>query len=349
MAAPRETIIFQNYSTPYRHDLFESLGAMLPGLTVVHSQRPVDEGRQWAESTPTTYRVVAAPRLKLGPSVIFAPPLSLLRGAAGKSFVLHDDNPANLSMVLWGAVLRLLGARPKLWVEHIPDGTKTGAKGIYQRLCSRLLLRLCDEAIAFSGMSEAYVRDANPRIPVARMVQTVPRMLGPAVERQGPVRRFGFLGSEQARKNLALLLEVFAALDGPYELHVAGVKPRRHADERIKWWGYVDTETREAFFSSIDMLVLPSRAEPWGLVVNEAMERGCLAMASSACGSSELTVALDRELVFEPTREGVTDAIRRALALDADALRSRLPTTVAVYSSSAGARRLLEIIAPSAR
>jgi hypothetical protein len=349
MAASPETIILQNYSTPYRHDLFEALGTILPGLTVVHSQRPADEGRQWAEQTPTAYRVVAAPRLKIGPVVAFGLPFEILVSAHRKSIVLHDDNPANLSMVLWGSVLRLLGARPKLWVEHVPDATKTGGKALYQKLCSQLLLGLCDEAIAFSAMSERYVRGLNRKIRIARMVQTVPAATGTTPDRHGPVRRFGFMGSDQGRKNLTLLLEAFAGLDGPYELHIAGLKPRDHADQRVRWWGYVDADVRERFFNSVDMLVLPSSAEPWGLVVNEALERGCLAMASTACGSSELTAAVDPALVFEPTITGIAAALRTATELDADVLRGRVRAALVPYGSSAGARRLLEIIAPSDR
>lgn len=337
-------ILFQNYFSPYRHTLMERVGAELTGLAVAYSQTPDAEGRRWEVATSSHYRQQQLPSRKIGPFVFFGVPLDLLRGARGRTVVLHDDNPANLSMIAWGVLYRLLGARTLLWVEHIPDPAKGRLKGAYQRFCSRLLMAASHKVVAFSALSEAYVRSISPKARVARMVQTTPSPAHNSLPRHGPIRRFGFIGSAQSRKNLALLIEAFRSLQGDVELHIAGVPVADRGDARIHDWGYVDGDRREEFFAAIDMLVLPSVSEPWGLVVNEAMQRGALAMVSEACGSSELAAAVSPDLVFEPTVEGIAAALRRTQSLDADALRARLPEALAPYAETAAAERLTAIL-----
>ena len=48
------------------------------------------------------------------------------------------------------------------------------------------------------------------------------------------------------------------------------------------------------------MLILLSKIEPWGLVVNEAMARGCIPLVSKACGARDL---LSDEYIFEETSD----------------------------------------------
>lgn len=344
MNAPEETIIFQNYFTPYRHVLFERIGRKLPGLTVLYSQGPEQEGRRWVEEAPSTYAARRLPSLKLGPLVFFAVPWKLLGGGRRKVVVLHDDNPAGLSMVVSAVLFRVLGARTLLWVEHTPTSGR-GIKLGYQHLCSRVLMALTRHVVAFSSMSEAYIRILRPQARISRMVQSVPQPATAPAPRSGCIRRFGFIGSAQPRKNLAALLHAFGGLCGEdVELHVAGVPPRGGGDKRVLWWGYVDGEERERFFSAIDMLVLPSLQEPWGLVVNEALDRGALAMVSKACGSRELVGNIDPALVFEPTSSGIAAALERSLSLDAAALRERAAIAAKAYSTDAAAERLSVII-----
>jgi len=341
MTQVTDVVVLQNYFTPYRRALFEAVGAELDALTVVHSRRPDQDGRRWTEEGATHYQTLRAPSVALGPLVFFALPWRLLRRARQTLFVLHDDNPANLSMIGWAALLRLLGVRTLLWSEHVPDDGR-GVKLAYQRACSFLLTRLVRRTIAFSQLTETYVRELAPHAAIDRMIQSVPQPRDVPPARIGPVRRFGFMGSAHPRKNLAALLQAFAATTGG-ELHVAGILVGSE-DPRIHWWGYVDGAEREQFFATIDMLVLPSLKEPWGLVVNEALDRGALAMVSTASGSRELVEAINPALVFEPTPEGIAVALRHWFGRDVDAVRQRAAEAAGAYSTAAAARRLLEII-----
>jgi glycosyltransferase involved in cell wall biosynthesis len=85
--------------------------------------------------------------------------------------------------------------------------------------------------------------------------------------------------------------------------------------ETIRFAGFRNQTELPAFYALADLLVLPSRREPWGLVVNEAMNAGCAILASDRVGAA-------RDLV----REGVNGAIFPAGSVQAlaEALRRLL-------------------------
>jgi glycosyltransferase involved in cell wall biosynthesis len=63
--------------------------------------------------------------------------------------------------------------------------------------------------------------------------------------------------------------------------------------------------------SNADLLVLPSRFDGWGAVVNEAIIAGVPAICSSACGARDL-ISESRGEVFETENvEGLAAALRR--------------------------------------
>ena len=107
----------------------------------------------------------------------------------------------------------------------------------------------------------------------------------------------------------------------PY-LVVIGDGPLRPELERvaagcksIRFAGFRNQTELPAFYALADLLVLPSRREPWGLVVNEAMNAGCAILASDRVGAAQ-------DLV----REGVNGAIFPAGSVPrlAEALRRLL-------------------------
>jgi glycosyltransferase involved in cell wall biosynthesis len=55
--------------------------------------------------------------------------------------------------------------------------------------------------------------------------------------------------------------------------------------ERVRFAGFRNQTELPLFFRLSDVFVLPSRHEPWGLIVNEAMASGCAVIVSSDVGS----------------------------------------------------------------
>jgi glycosyltransferase involved in cell wall biosynthesis len=132
------------------------------------------------------------------------------------------------------------------------------------------------------------------------------------------------------------------------------LRPRIEAEgrallgDRFHLHGFVNQSEIGRYYTAADVLVLPSRYETWGLVVNEAMQFGVPAIVSSKVGCH-------RDLIVEGTTGMVfADGNERALArclerfLGEPGLARRLGDAarvhIAAYSteaSAAGIRRAL--------
>ena len=79
--------------------------------------------------------------------------------------------------------------------------------------------------------------------------------------------------------------------------------------------GFVNQSELPAYYHAADVIVLPSEAEPWGLVVNEAMAAGVLPVVSDRVGAGpDLVVGVGEVYPCGDTAR-LADALRRALAL----------------------------------
>lgn len=335
--------IVQNYYTPYQHAIFEQMARSGTDLTVYYLQRPEHEGRRWAPIGETAYTVVNCSSFALGPFIFF------WLWPQPRTVVLIDNNPTNLCMLFWAMILKLNGKRLLLWEKHIPDLFKPYSKQLFQRLCSKGLCAICDTAIVFCEMTNVYLRSLPTNIPAKRMLCVVPDARRPLIRRSGPIRSFGYIGARSKRKNVTALIDAFEALeDMDISLNMAGMDPMGDpTTNRIRWWGYVDGEVREDFYRSVDVIVLPSLADPWGLVVNEALQRGCICAVSTACGSAELIGAIDSRLVFEPRQQNIEDCLRWLLSLsqaEIARLAERCEAHIAEYTVDNGAKILERII-----
>jgi glycosyltransferase involved in cell wall biosynthesis len=155
--------------------------------------------------------------------------------------------------------------------------------------------------------------------------------------------RFLFVGRPEPEKGLAVLADAWRAAELPSEraaLVLAGIDPsltaiapdgpRRQGDASMFGLGAVDPVELRNVYAACDVLVLPSIAtrtfrEPWGLVVNEAMNRGLPVIVSDAVGAAAGGLMRDEVngLVVEA---GDSDALAHAIVRLADdpQLRARL-------------------------
>ena len=162
-----------------------------------------------------------------------------------------------------------------------------------------------------------------------------------------------FASKLQARKHADHLVEAYrrflsgAASSGlspehrPYLVIVGDGEERPALEDRcrdlqlkdVRFAGFRNQSELPRFFELADVFVLPSRHEPWGLVVNEAMAAGCPVIVSSEVGShadlvtdgvegcvfpvgdvSALTAALHRVFSTADTARIMGEAARRRVA-----------------------------------
>lgn len=311
-------LIFQNYYTPYRAALFAEIKRLGQDIVVLYAHSGEDEGRRWVDPRSGTFPSIEMRHWRFRKAVFFAVPQASLRQAS--RMVVLDNNPTNMAMIFWAFAMRLRGKPMHVWVEHIPDSFKGRLKSAYQKACSRMLLGLAGRALSFSALTDKYLDSIGYGKVRARMLQVTPRTSASESSgiRAGVVRSFGYLGSDQERKNVGELLSAFDSLNtDSLELRIAGFG-HPQTDGRKTYCGYVDGDAREAFFQSVDVLVLPSLADPWGLVVNEALDRGCLCIVTRECGAAEM---VDPRLVCGTSAGEIAACMRFVAGLSAEELR----------------------------
>jgi glycosyltransferase involved in cell wall biosynthesis len=221
-----------------------------------------------------------------------------------------------------------------------------------------LLYRRADAVVTYGSHVSRYVeryRGSTDNVFEAPQAATLPR----AARAPHDGFRLLFVGRLEREKGLDVLLEAWrrAELPGAAELLIAGEGPLWPSGSGVRALGQVPREELPKIYASADALVLPSVPtatfrEPWGLVVNEAMQQGTPAIASDAVGAVAGGLVRDgRNGLVAPAGDAEALAVRiRALAMNPD-LRTRLGEAaredVRAYSDDAwvdGVRRALAAV-----
>jgi glycosyltransferase involved in cell wall biosynthesis len=146
----------------------------------------------------------------------------------------------------------------------------------------------------------------------------------------GPGLRLGFLGRLHPKKNVDTLLRALALLperftliiggDGPPDLRstLVSLADQLGISRRVSWKGFVPSDRKDEFFQSIDVLVMPSAFESFGIVAAEAMMRGVPAIVSRPTGAAEIISRHGGGLAVDSNETGLTEAL---LSLDNDRQR----------------------------
>lgn len=118
---------------------------------------------------------------------------------------------------------------------------------------------------------------------------------GTAKERKG-LPRIIFVGSIDERKNILGLVEAATGNENLFsDFLIAGggpleteLKERIAAHPKIHYLGRVKNTAVPDLLAASDLLVLPSRFDGWGAVVNEALGQGTRVLCSDACGAAAM-------------------------------------------------------------
>ncbi|HEX4188370.1 MAG TPA: glycosyltransferase family 4 protein [Solirubrobacteraceae bacterium] len=239
---------------------------------------------------------------------------------------------AHVPLILWGS----LWAHPQT-IAHA-----------FSYLPLRRLYRSADAIVTYGPHVSAYVGARGARnVHVAPQsvdneFWSSPQARAPAGEwwpREASVRVL-FVGRPAREKGLEVLLEAWRertriAPGGALVLAGVGARPpgwiaASAAAEGVLCTDALAPEALRDVYEGCEMLVLPSLAtrtfrEPWGLVINEAMNRGLPVVASDAVGAAAGGLVRERQngLVVPAGDAGALGAAIRELAGDAR-MRERL-------------------------
>jgi glycosyltransferase involved in cell wall biosynthesis len=110
--------------------------------------------------------------------------------------------------------------------------------------------------------------------------------------------RFIYVGQLVRRKRVDLLLKAIGKMSGQWSLRIIGSGPeecsltalthRLGIAERVTFCGAMRNPATIVALNGADVLVLPSRFDGYGAVVNEALLRGVPVICSNQCGARQL-------------------------------------------------------------
>ncbi len=152
------------------------------------------------------------------------------------------------------------------------------------------------------------------------------------------------LPQEASRPRLVLKLVGF----GPLDAHLRSVAAQLGIEPFVEFHGPASMGDLPSIYSAADGLVLPSRSEPWGLVVAEAMCCGLPAIVSDRCGCAADLVTPQTGWIF---RAGDAGELTAALQQFVDSSREKLAAMGAAargvasrFSPERGAAAVLECL-----
>ena len=282
--------LLEKTRTPYRPPLFEYIGEQVE-LTVYYVGATL-ERRQWSvKEEAQNYQIQVPETRHMGPFTI-VPGLKRQLCSEGYDEVIVSAGVNTLPSSLLGASAAAeLGARLTVWSEFIHTPWIRGRdRSLLIRLAKspfnwfidqvqRYLYGRADRIVAYSQLAkEAAISTGVSRQKVTAAPQWYPpEILSEPESTDGTDSyRVLYVGSLSEAKGVDVLLDV-ARDSSDIEFAFAGSGPLRDAvataaDEytRIYELGYIEGKQKATAFAAADLLVLPTRHDAWGLVVNEA-------------------------------------------------------------------------------
>jgi glycosyltransferase involved in cell wall biosynthesis len=184
---------------------------------------------------------------------------------------------------------------------------------------------MCDAIVYGSPMELelSRTRDSGGKSVVVWHGLGVPSGPVPSIYSGAPTFVVGFLGRLHPVKNVEALIRAVSLLSGDCQLKLAGDGVEKYvgtlrrlaqdeaAGSDIQFLGKVDGAAKMSFLRHVDVLVLPSWSESFGLAAAEAMLVGTPVIVSDRSGIAELVRSHDGGLVVSPTPQAVAAAIDR--------------------------------------
>lgn len=152
--------------------------------------------------------------------------------------------------------------------------------------------------------------------------RSVPRPISGSAPRPGKERiELIFVGQLTQRKGIDILIKAMQPIfvndsrlslkivgAGDLQLSLLALVESMGLDDRIKFSGPIPASEIPARIAQADLLVLPSRWDGWGLVVNEALASGVPVIVSDHCGAADLVLQGVNGYVFPSEDENALRA-----------------------------------------
>jgi glycosyltransferase involved in cell wall biosynthesis len=312
---------------PYRIPLFNALAERVELRVLFLAER--DPRRAFYElhrdEWRFDHRVLAGPQLRRGGRwIVFnRRVLRELRRFHPDAVAVGGWNQPAFWLAL--AYCRLRRIPLLVWIESTARDARSEARPL--ALARGAMVRGAAGAYVPGSASAEYARSLG-----VKLVETAPNAIDASVFAQAAVDRSGrdtctflYVGRLDPEKGLDTLFEAFREVPGELVLVGSGgdePRLRRLAGERVRFEGAKDRDEVVGYYRDADVFVLPSRSEPWGMVLNEAAAAGLPLVATEESGASHDLVDGNGYRIAAGDVVALRDAMS-SLAADPE-LRSRM-------------------------
>ncbi|MDX6423916.1 MAG: hypothetical protein QOI67_1387 [Gaiellaceae bacterium] len=176
-----------------------------------------------------------------------------------------------------------------VWIESTARDARSDARPL--ALARSAMVRGAAGAYVPGTAAADYARSLG-----VGLVETAPNAIDASIFEQAAVDRserdgctFLYAGRLDPEKGLDTLLEAFRDVSGELVLVGGGSDEERLRalpGDRVRFEGPTDRDALVRYYRDADVFVLPSRSEPWGMVLNEAATAGLPLVATEESGAA---------------------------------------------------------------
>lgn len=306
-----------NIPSPNRVNFFNEFGKFCELTVLFETDSSTERDKSWKNYRFTNFRGIILPGKRISLDTAFCPSVLkyLKKGKYDYIFISNLASPTGLLAVMW------------LKMRHIPyfyegDGGIAGKnKGLKARMkkfvisSAELCLstsedfdRYCmtygakPERIRRYPFSSIFEEDILREVPSAEEKKSLRETL--KISEDGIILSVGRMIH---LKGFDILLNAFSKIKNPdWGLYIIGGRANKEfqdivEDKKIENVHFIDFmlpgELRK-YYEAADIFVLPTRYDPWGLVINEAMAAGLPVITTYPCGAG-------REMIIPGGANGI--------------------------------------------
>ncbi|MGV2989287.1 glycosyltransferase family 4 protein [Vibrio sp. E150_011] len=301
----RSVAIITNICTPYRELLFSKISKQYDELTVYYTQGMTDD-RDWTVKGDFSY-VELRERFSFKGSVLNKGIIDIFR--RHDSFIIGGYKDFTCLILIFLCII--FNKKYSIFFDGISPSRVKGGGNVITRFLKLLIFTNAYKILANGLVSREYIESINKDLDgkIINQYLSTRSFVEISLGRRNRARAdflcnkllkedsiiLVYSGRLIERKNVELLISVIDDLPKNYYLFIAGEgemrqKLRSIASKNVFFLGHLQTKELEDLYCASDALILPSRDEPWGLVVNEAIAFGTPVIVSDDCGSASTLV-----------------------------------------------------------
>ncbi|RJQ17500.1 MAG: glycosyltransferase family 1 protein [Nitrospiraceae bacterium] len=308
MLENKKIVVLHNIIAPYKTLLFNALYDIFPDLKVLYISK-TENRREWDIKTD---------ELKFPHEIMFESPLdevpavSLFRYTWTSLNVLNPDvliidgyiYASSWAGLFWAKVNK---RKVILWSSSNEDDHD---RMFYKESVKKFFVKKCDAYNVYGTKSRAYLQKLGANSNKLTIVgnntdnafyysETMKLRNDRAAlckKLNVPGKNFLYIGRFSSEKNILHLLDAYrriAERNNKWGLILVGSGPQKkeiedytqkHRIKNVSLPGFKQKIDIPEYLALSDVFILPSRSEPWGIVVNEAMAAGLPVLVSKKCG-----------------------------------------------------------------